>query len=173
MAATTWNAGRDREVIDRFVIHRELEAFRNEIFWKGLAISAVCEWNGASPDPRRAPKGLAAESSRNPSLSLLVPTTPFGWSCLWRQVRIVLSSRISAILAHRSSWHVYIDKKCVQRFYIPLRISHSNASLSNESFYSERIFSVWHILLLKKKKLFSLKYYSRLVIHSSLRWIYR
>lgn len=26
----------DREVIDRFVIHRELEAFGNEIFWKGL-----------------------------------------------------------------------------------------------------------------------------------------
>lgn len=76
VASITWNVGRDREVIDRFVIHRELEAFRNEIFWKGLAISAVCEWNGASPDPRRAPKGLAAESSRNPSPSRLVPATP-------------------------------------------------------------------------------------------------
>lgn len=76
VASTMWNVGRDREVIDRFVIHRELEAFRNEIFWKGLAISAVCEWNGASPDPRRAPKGLAAESSRNPSPSRLISATP-------------------------------------------------------------------------------------------------
>lgn len=82
VASATWNVGRDREVIDRFVIHRELEAFRNEIFWKGLAISAVCEWNGASPDPRRAPRGLAAESSRNPSLSRMVPATPLVRSCL-------------------------------------------------------------------------------------------
>jgi len=94
---------RDREVIDRFVIHRELEAFRNEIFWKGLAISAVCEWNGASPDPRRAPRGLAAESSCNPSPSLLVPAIPRLKLSPWRRVRIVLSFQISAISQTRSS----------------------------------------------------------------------
>jgi len=103
VAAATWNAGRDREVIDRFVIHRELEAFRNEIFWKGLAISAVCEWNGASPDPRRAPRGLAAESSCNPSPSLLVPAIPRLKLSPWRRVRIVLSFQISAISQTRSS----------------------------------------------------------------------
>lgn len=131
VAATTWNADRDREVIDRFVIHRELEAFRNEIFWKGLAISAVCEWNGASPDSRRAPKGLAAESSRNPSPSLLVSATPPRLKLSpWRRVRIVLSSRISAILQTRPSLFAawYWWKLCSALLYSSFLISLFNVS---------------------------------------------
>jgi len=132
VAAATWNAGRDREVIDRFVIHRELEAFRNEIFWKGLAISAVCEWNGASPDPRRAPRGLAAESSCNPSPRSSWFQLSLGWSCL-REDESELSYRSEFLpfrrLVRRFSRHVDIDEKYVQRFYILLHISHFNASL--------------------------------------------
>lgn len=120
VASATWNVGRDREVIDRFVIHRELEAFRNEIFWKGLAISAVCEWNGASPDPRRAPRGLAAESSRNPSLSRMVPATPLVRSCL-REDEPELSYHPEFLpfcrSARRALWCADIGKKYVQRLY--------------------------------------------------------
>lgn len=60
------------EVIYRFVIHLELGAFQNEIFWKGVASSddigsLRMKWR-ASLDSRRARRVTAAESSQPSSL---------------------------------------------------------------------------------------------------------
>lgn len=145
VAAATWNVGRDREVIDRFVIHRELEAFRNEIFWKGVGDigSLRMKWRVSRSstypegaccriEPQSIPVSPGFNYPPSPSQLKLSP---------WRRVRIVLSSQISAILqtACRSSRHVDIDEKYVQRFYIPFHISPTNALL----FYCTNLFILW------------------------------
>lgn len=176
----TW-AG-DREVIDRFVIHRELEAFRNEIFWKGLAryrqsanemarLPILDVPRGGLLPNRAAIRPRPTRSSGYPHRLKLSPR---------RRVGVVLSSRISTIPQTRSS--LFMTRRYWWKIRPALRIPPSYFTLEcivvllhelfavRWTFYRGRIRSLFHTeiyLGLARALYFLLLVFSRRIFYNA------